>query len=124
MIRSPRLSLAAAAALLWACGPASGDPSGASLTTTLVEAAGENCPNGGQRILSGVDANGNGTLEPSEVRDTAFVCEAVGPSPVCSIFAQGAVIRSVEEWDRLAEAGCTRIDGPLEISAPDVACSV
>lgn len=119
MIRRPQLSLTAAA-LLWACGPAGGGAPGATLTTTFVETAGENCPNGGQRVLTGVDANGNGALEPAEVRDTTFVCEAVGPSPWCATFAQGAVIQSVADWDRLAEAGCTRIDGTLEIRAPDV----
>ena len=46
--------------------------------TTLVlvtgEPAGVNCPNGGNKILAGLDANGNSVLDANEVSTTAYVC--------------------------------------------------
>lgn len=38
------------------------------------ELAGTNCPTGGQKVLSGVDRNGNETLDADEVGSTAYVC--------------------------------------------------
>ena len=38
------------------------------------EPAGTNCAQGGILVSSGVDANGNDTLEPSEVKNTSYVC--------------------------------------------------
>jgi OmcA/MtrC family decaheme c-type cytochrome len=51
-----------------------------SLIATTAEPAGANCPFGGTRIATGIDANGNGTLDPTEILATAttFVCN---PSP-------------------------------------------
>ena len=44
------------------------------------EAAGPNCAGGGQKIDSGPDTNGNGILEPAEIRSTQYVCSGVtGP---------------------------------------------
>jgi hypothetical protein len=34
----------------------------------------EDCPQGGVRIDSGPDLNGNGVLDPDEITDTVFVC--------------------------------------------------
>lgn len=47
-----------------------------SLTRTLVEAAGGNCATGGAKIESGIDANGNGTLDDGEVAatQTRYIC--------------------------------------------------
>jgi hypothetical protein len=47
-----------------------------TLVTTADEPAGANCADGGIRIDSGIDIDQNGTLEPSEVTNTAFVCDA------------------------------------------------
>lgn len=53
-------------------------------TSTLIrtdnEAPGLNCAYGGTRISAGVDANGNTTLEPSEVTANAYACNGV-PGP-------------------------------------------
>jgi hypothetical protein len=35
------------------------------------------CPNGGEEVQVGVDTNGDGILEPSEVQQTAYVCNGV-----------------------------------------------
>ena len=47
-----------------------------SLTRTLVEPAGANCTTGGAKIETGVDANGNGTLDDGEVtaNQTRYIC--------------------------------------------------
>ena len=52
-----------------------------SLVKTSTEAAGSNCPFGGVKIESGVDANGNDVLDPGEVDATAttYAC-SVAPS--------------------------------------------
>ncbi len=45
-----------------------------TLTKINSEAAGENCENGGMKIDTGVDNNRNGTLDDSEIRTSAYVC--------------------------------------------------
>src|SRR5215831_7353081 len=64
----------------------SGDPGspGTDGTNALVDAmpepAGANCPFGGTKIVVGIDANGNGLLDPAEVRPTGtqYVCNGRG----------------------------------------------
>ena len=43
---------------------------------TTVEAAGDNCTNGGLKIETGIDSNGNGTLDDDEVNtsQTKYLC--------------------------------------------------
>ncbi|WP_203256357.1 DUF7151 family protein [Hyunsoonleella ulvae] len=48
-----------------------------SLTKITDEAAGINCANGGLKIDTGVDTNGNGNLDDSEIRATAYACNGV-----------------------------------------------
>ena len=45
-----------------------------SLTTVTTEPAGDNCENGGLKIDSGIDTNGDGTLDNAEITATAYVC--------------------------------------------------
>ena len=45
-----------------------------SLITSTPEAAGSNCADGGLRIDIDTDADGDGSLEPSEVQQTTYVC--------------------------------------------------
>jgi hypothetical protein len=42
-----------------------------------VEPAGANCNQGGTAVKSGLDSNGNGTLDPNEVSNTTFVCNGL-----------------------------------------------
>ena len=44
------------------------------------EPAGANCPYGGTRIKSGMDSNGNGVLDDSEISDNRYVCSLVDSS--------------------------------------------
>ncbi len=56
--------------------------SGADGLQTLVvvndELSGANCPNGGQRVETGVDADGDGELSVDEVALTSYVCSGTG----------------------------------------------
>ena len=54
-----------------------------SLVDMQTEPAGTNCEYGGQIVLSGPDANGNGTLDDDEITATDYVC-ADPPPPVSS----------------------------------------
>ena len=51
-----------------------------SLVLVSAEPPGQNCGSGGQRIDVGLDANGDGNLEATEIQHTSFVCN---PSPPC-----------------------------------------
>lgn len=56
------------------CNGKDGTSSLLSLVQVRSEPAGANCANGGQRIDSGIDANGNGDLDAEE-QNTAYVCD-------------------------------------------------
>ncbi len=53
-----------------------GDSGGAALAVTGVEPPGANCPGGGTKIELGIDSNGNGVLDASEVTATSYVCDS------------------------------------------------
>jgi alpha-tubulin suppressor-like RCC1 family protein len=53
---------------------AGGAASAAALVVTTTEPAGVSCPAGGTKITSGVDANGNGSLEDAEISTTSYAC--------------------------------------------------
>lgn len=55
---------------------AQGDAGATSLVDLVEEPPGIHCGIGGVRIESGIDADGNGTLDPGEVSDTAYVCNS------------------------------------------------
>jgi len=94
-----------------------GGTDGQSLTSTETVAPGEECPNGGQRILSGIDVNGNGYLEPNEVLAIEYLCNADLP-PTCTTLEGSVTIQNAADWQALVDAGCTRITGTLEVYAP------
>jgi len=48
------------------------------LSRTLPENAGNNCASGGVALLTGLDLDGNGNLDPSEVDETVYVCGTTG----------------------------------------------
>jgi hypothetical protein len=64
-----------------------------ALINTTTEPAGANCANGGTKIETGLDANGNGTLETGEINvaQTKYVCN--GGS------LQGTSTGSMQYWD-------------------------
>lgn len=48
-----------------------------ALVVSTVESAGANCTNGGQKVESGLDDNGDLTLDAGEVDQTSYVCNGV-----------------------------------------------
>jgi OmcA/MtrC family decaheme c-type cytochrome len=77
--------------ILAACGTGptgpQGNPGANALVSTSQEQPGANCPNGGTKIETGLDANGNGVLDPSEVnaQATTYVCNGSGTSGQASL---------------------------------------
>jgi len=60
------------------CNGISGEQGIAGLTTLFLssaEIAGDNCVNGGVKQESGLDINEDGTLQPTEVTSTSFICD-------------------------------------------------
>ncbi|HMG89826.1 MAG TPA: hypothetical protein VK589_07195 [Chryseolinea sp.] len=49
-----------------------------SLVNVIDETPGANCVYGGVKITSGIDTNGNGTLDASEIQITRYVCDGEG----------------------------------------------
>jgi hypothetical protein len=49
-----------------------------TLVAIVTEPAGANCTYGGINVTSGLDTNANGTLDPSEVTTTKYVCNGPG----------------------------------------------
>ncbi|HRZ79769.1 MAG TPA: hypothetical protein P5044_07165, partial [bacterium] len=45
------------------------------------EPAGENCPDGGKKIETGVDLNGDAVLQEDEVQSTSFICNGEDGAP-------------------------------------------
>lgn len=59
------------------------------------------CLNGGQRILEGLDGNGDGVLDPSEVDSTTVVCSSVNTLPIT--ISTGTVPDALRSGDYEAE---------------------
>jgi OmcA/MtrC family decaheme c-type cytochrome len=90
------------AGLLTACSGAAGaagaagqaGPPGSTGANALVklttEPAGANCASGGTKVESGIDANGNGALDPAEV-------SAAGTSYVCNGTARNSLVKTSAE---------------------------
>ena len=69
-----------------------GPPGQSPLLEVSEEPPGPNCPNGGVKIETGIDANENGSLDESEVTDTTYVCNGErGPGGNgCALTASGS----------------------------------
>ena len=98
-----------------------------SLTSVTTEPAGDNCENGGVRIDSGVDTNGNGTLDEDEVTATAYVCNGIDGNNSLTKITNEAAGDNCETGGVKIDTGIdTNGDGKLEeseIIATDYACN-
>ena len=65
----------ASAFVLSACGGGGGSDGATTLMSMSAEAAGVNCAIGGTRVRVGLDADGDGELQASEVSQTRYVCD-------------------------------------------------
>ncbi len=57
------------------CNGQSGSDGILSLMNILPEPAGENCSNGGYKIISGLDINQNSNLDENEIQNTEYLCQ-------------------------------------------------
>lgn len=107
MLSAP-LRILAPLVLVAACGdtPQQG-PAGADGATTLVststEPAGANCAAGGVRIDVGVDDNGDGVLDASEIDHTTYVCsgEAIAHDSLVSVTEEPAGANCADGGQRI-----------------------
>ena len=88
-----------------------GAPGVTSLASVTDEPAGTHCVDGGQAIATGIDTNGNGMLEATEVKSTSYVCNQGKPGPT-SITGDVTIRNSL---DVAALAGVTSISGSLTV---------
>ena len=84
-----------------------------SLTKITNEAAGTNCENGGLKIDSGVDTNGDGTLDDTEISATAYVCNGVDGN-------QSLTKVSVENAGSICEAGGIKIESGIDSNSDSI----
>jgi len=86
--------------LLNACGGGGGGSSTATPSTTgassvvyaiIKSAPPVTCPTGGITVQSGIDTNGNGILDPSEVTSTQYVCNGVAGPGITWVNAASSV---------------------------------
>ncbi|MEO1334154.1 MAG: hypothetical protein AAFV29_00865, partial [Myxococcota bacterium] len=101
------------------------------LVRTSTEAAGDNCANGGVRVDTGVDSNGDGSLDVGEVIETSFICDG---EPGVDGRAGSAVDLAVEAPGANCPAGGTRVQtgpdnngngalDPVEVTSTAYACN-
>ncbi len=94
--------------LVSALAACSGDSGNSALVNTVAEPAGEHCPYGGTKLEVGVDTNGNGVLDASEVTatGTSYVCNGSGKSSL--------VLTSAEPDGANCPFGGTKIETGLD----------
>lgn len=94
----------------------SGSDGVSSLVSVTPEAPGANCVNGGQRVASGRDVDGNGTLDAGEVTSTAFVCDGSNGQNGMNGVNGGLVRVSAEPNGANCPNGGSRIESGLDTS--------
>ncbi|WP_224249812.1 DUF7151 family protein [Hyalangium gracile] len=97
----------------YVCNGSTGGETSRALVRLDPEQAGANCAQGGTRVSSGLDGNGNGTLDSGEVTSTSYICNG---APGNSTGAQ-ALVRTVPEpvGSNCAQGG-TRVQSGLDTS--------
>jgi hypothetical protein len=98
-----------------------------SLTSVTTEPAGDNCENGGVKIDSGLDTDGNGTLDDTEITATAYVCHGIDGNNSLTKITNEAAGDNCETGGVKIDSGIdTNGDGTLnadEIIATAYACN-
>lgn len=106
-------------AMLAGCGGSDGAPGANALDTLTVlgaEPAGDHCANGGTRITSGLDANGNGVLDAAEITSTQFVCNGASGGDGRTTL----VVSSPEPAGAHCASGGTRISSGLDANGDGI----
>ncbi|WP_258098702.1 DUF7151 family protein [Marinoscillum pacificum] len=98
-----------------------------SLTSVSTEPAGTNCDNGGLKIDSGVDVDGDGTLNDTEISATAYVCNGIdGNNSITKITSEAAGFNCESGGLKIDSGIDANGDGTLndtEISATAFVCN-
>ncbi len=98
------------------CDGADGANGTSTLVQTAEEPAGDNCANGGTRVDSGADDNGDGQLSADEIDVTTYVCN--GETPFTDVIWYGdASIHDAA--DAAALAPYTVVTGALQITSEE-----
>ena len=98
------------------CDGADGANGTSTLVQTAEEPAGDNCADGGTRVDSGADDNGDGQLSADEIDVTTYVCN--GDTPFTDVIWYGTA--TIEDaTDAAALAPYTVVTGSLEITSDE-----
>ena len=62
--------------------PAAAGANSVAVSKATLPVGDSNCPTGGVSVSSGIDTNGNGVLDASEVSNTQYVCNGAGLEPM------------------------------------------
>lgn len=101
----------------YACDGADGASGRNGTTVRLVtEPAGTNCVLGGVRIETGLDTNGNGQLDATEVTATTYACSARSASSLVEVTTIGSGVECFEGGERVDVGLDTDGDGVLSAS--------
>ena len=121
----PLAALCAASLLLTAC---KGSDGLSALVRTEQEGAGAHCPAGGLVVLSGLDRNGDGSLQDTEVlpAQTQYLCSAGSLAPLVDVQAEPAGSNCAAGGERLSSGLDRNGNGTLdadEVSTTRYLCS-
>ncbi len=108
-----------------------GEPGQDGTTGSAVRLASEpegssDCPGGGTRIETGIDANANGVLDDAEVAATQFVCRAPGINSLVDIIAEPPGANCSDGGQQVAAGPDVDASGsldPEEITSSVFVCS-
>ena len=100
-----------------------GDPGATALAETTAEPPGANCANGGLRVAVGIDTNGNGMLDATEVTNTSYVCNGEGTSSLVRTGPEAAGANCPWGGTRIETGLDTDSDGTLDDSEVDAAAT-
>ena len=90
-----------------------------ALVRTESEPAGANCTNGGVRVLSGLDTNGDGALSAAEATNTSYVCHgAAGAQGPVGPQGPAAIATRVSVTAEPAGANCAAAGQRIDVG-PD-----
>jgi IPT/TIG domain/Collagen triple helix repeat (20 copies) len=95
-----------------------GTPGAVSIVVQLPEPPGANCANGGTKIESGLDTNGDGHLDDSEITAISYACNgapgAAGAQSLVSITTEPPGVNCAAGGERVDVGLDTNGDGQLE----------
>jgi hypothetical protein len=102
------------------------NPTGGNAVRVQEELPGANCANGGLRVQTGPDTNGNGALDDAEVNSTTYTCEGAGTQALAAISDEPAGANCTNGGIRIDQGPDTNGNGvldPAEQGTPQYVCN-